>query len=159
MNFMSLIKHSVSSSKKLNFSTFKQIMNFQNTYLSSTSRKINVKVMLFSKEISQIQLNKGFKGKKNRLFRMIRSQKPRKNWTLGDRNILDWVVMHHALFKKYKNIEKEFVKIFLFRRNKTGFLLPSSFQVPIQTLVCSNGLVSIKQTLTRRIGAKKSHSF
>lgn len=70
---------------------------------------------------------------------MIRSQKPRKNWTVGDRNILDWVVVHYALIKKYKNIEKEFVRIFLFRPNKTGFPLPPSFQVLIQILVCLNG--------------------
>jgi len=55
---------------------------------------------------------------------MIKSQKPKKNWTLDDRTILDWVVVHFALNKNYKNIEKEFVKIiFILRRKTIGILL------------------------------------
>jgi hypothetical protein len=37
---------------------------------------------------------------------MIKSQKVKRNWSNEDLKILDWLVIHYALQKKYTNIEK-----------------------------------------------------
>jgi hypothetical protein len=70
---------------------------------------------------------------------MFKTRKIKRNWGQEDLKILIWVISKYCDLKEYVDLEKDIVRLMLFRPTKTGEQSLPSFQVSPPKHACSSG--------------------